>query len=174
MCITGNVILLGRYSEKAPETSVTVEVEKHAARVGIWKYHVFKQFRPMQQCRLCFLQTCAQVCTDDAESVCGVIGQIDNVHCSCAGATVTGSTMTVEGCGSASLQGDVRFAEVMGLMGAQVQWQPYSITITGLCQHHPTSPPLPHPAPSPCVVCLQYHLVTCYHTVLPTNPKSSR
>ena len=39
--------------------------------------------------------------------------------------------MTVEGCGSDSLQGDVRFAEVMGLMGAQVQWQPFSITITG-------------------------------------------
>ena len=47
------------------------------------------------------------------------------------GATVTGSTITVEGCGSESLQGDVRFAEVMGLMGAKVQWQPYSITITG-------------------------------------------
>ena len=46
--------------------------------------------------------------------------------------------MTVEGCGSESLQGDVRFAEVMGLMGAQVQWQPYSITITGAC--HPAAP----------------------------------
>ena len=40
--------------------------------------------------------------------------------------------MTVEGCGSASLQGDVRFAEVMGLMGAKVEWSPYSITITGV------------------------------------------
>lgn len=39
--------------------------------------------------------------------------------------------MTVEGCGSESLQGDVRFAEVMGLMGAKVEWSPYSITITG-------------------------------------------
>lgn len=29
------------------------------------------------------------------------------------------------------LQGDVRFAEVMGLMGAKVEWKPYSITITG-------------------------------------------
>lgn len=48
-----------------------------------------------------------------------------------AGATITGSTITVEGCGSESLQGDVRFAEVMGLMGAQVQWQPRSITLTG-------------------------------------------
>jgi 3-phosphoshikimate 1-carboxyvinyltransferase len=48
-----------------------------------------------------------------------------------AGATMTGGTITVEGCGSDSLQGDVRFAEVMGLMGAKVQWKPYSITITG-------------------------------------------
>lgn len=48
-----------------------------------------------------------------------------------AGATITGGTMTVEGCGSDSLQGDVRFAEVMGLMGARVEWQPYAITITG-------------------------------------------
>lgn len=39
--------------------------------------------------------------------------------------------MTVEGCGSESLQGDVRFAEVMGLMGANVEWSPYSIKITG-------------------------------------------
>lgn len=48
-----------------------------------------------------------------------------------AGATITGGTVTVEGCGSDSLQGDVRFAEVMGLMGAKVEWEPYSITITG-------------------------------------------
>ena len=39
--------------------------------------------------------------------------------------------MTVEGCGSESLQGDVRFGEVMALMGAHVQWRPFSITITG-------------------------------------------
>uniref|UniRef100_A0A383V5Z1 3-phosphoshikimate 1-carboxyvinyltransferase n=1 Tax=Tetradesmus obliquus TaxID=3088 RepID=A0A383V5Z1_TETOB len=48
-----------------------------------------------------------------------------------AGATITGGTVTVEGCGSDSLQGDKRFAEVMGLMGAKVEWSPYSITITG-------------------------------------------
>lgn len=48
-----------------------------------------------------------------------------------AGATITGGTVTVEGCGNESLQGDVRFAEVMGLMGAKVEWAPYSITITG-------------------------------------------
>jgi 3-phosphoshikimate 1-carboxyvinyltransferase len=48
-----------------------------------------------------------------------------------AGAAITGGRVTVEGCGSDSLQGDVRFAEVMGLMGATVEWAPYSITVTG-------------------------------------------
>ena len=56
---------------------------------------------------------------------------VEAVFVCAAGATVTGSTVTVEGCGSSSLQGDVRFAEVMGLMGAKVEWHPYSITITG-------------------------------------------
>ena len=48
-----------------------------------------------------------------------------------SGATITGGRITVEGCGSESVQGDVRFAEVMGLMGAQLDWQANSITITG-------------------------------------------
>lgn len=48
-----------------------------------------------------------------------------------AGATMTGSRIVVEGCGSESLQGDVRFAEVMGQMGATVEWAPYAITLTG-------------------------------------------
>ncbi len=46
-----------------------------------------------------------------------------------------GGTVRVEGCGSDSLQGDVRFAEVMGLMGATVQWEPHAITITGAPPH---------------------------------------
>ena len=40
--------------------------------------------------------------------------------------------MTVEGCGSESLQGDVRFAEIMQEMGATVKWQPHEIVIEGL------------------------------------------
>ncbi len=48
-----------------------------------------------------------------------------------AGATITGGTVTVEGCGSDSLQGDVRFASVMEQMGAKVTWHPNKITITG-------------------------------------------
>ncbi|KAL6764061.1 plastid EPSP synthase [Haematococcus lacustris] len=48
-----------------------------------------------------------------------------------AGATITGGTVVVEGCGSESLQGDVRFAKVMEMLGAEVEWSPYSIKITG-------------------------------------------
>ena len=48
-----------------------------------------------------------------------------------AGATITGGTITVEGCGSESLQGDVRFASVMEQMGSKVEWHPNKITITG-------------------------------------------
>ena len=48
-----------------------------------------------------------------------------------AATVCAGGTVRVEGCGSDSLQGDVRFAEVMGLMGATVQWEPHAITITG-------------------------------------------
>mmetsp|Transcript_21856 Transcript_21856/g.32178 ORF Transcript_21856/g.32178 Transcript_21856/m.32178 type:complete len:497 (-) Transcript_21856:47-1537(-) len=47
-----------------------------------------------------------------------------------AGATITGGTVTVRGCGSESVQGDVAFANVMEQMGATVTWNPESITIT--------------------------------------------
>lgn len=47
-----------------------------------------------------------------------------------AGATITGGTVTVRGCGSESVQGDVAFADVMEKMGATVTWAPESITIT--------------------------------------------
>lgn len=48
-----------------------------------------------------------------------------------AGAAVTGGTVTVEGCGTSSLQGDVKFAEVLELMGAKVSWTENSVTVTG-------------------------------------------
>ena len=48
-----------------------------------------------------------------------------------AGATLTNSKMTVEGCGSTSLQGDVAFANVMETMGAKVDWKDNSISIRG-------------------------------------------
>jgi len=47
-----------------------------------------------------------------------------------AGAAITGGTVTVKGCGSESVQGDVYFATVLGMMGAQVDWTPNSITVT--------------------------------------------
>ncbi|XP_072993248.1 3-phosphoshikimate 1-carboxyvinyltransferase 2 [Typha latifolia] len=48
-----------------------------------------------------------------------------------AGAAVTGGTVTVEGCGTTSLQGDVKFAEVLEKMGAKVTWTENSVTVTG-------------------------------------------
>ncbi|RLN11922.1 3-phosphoshikimate 1-carboxyvinyltransferase 2-like [Panicum miliaceum] len=48
-----------------------------------------------------------------------------------AGAAITGGTMTVEGCGTTSLQGDVKFAEVLEMMGAKVTWTETSVTVTG-------------------------------------------
>jgi len=47
-----------------------------------------------------------------------------------AGAAITGGTVTVRGCGSASVQGDIAFANVMEQMGATVTWEPESITVT--------------------------------------------
>lgn len=48
-----------------------------------------------------------------------------------AGAAITGGTVTVEGCGKSSLQGDVKFAEVLEKMGAKVSWRENSVTVTG-------------------------------------------
>jgi 3-phosphoshikimate 1-carboxyvinyltransferase len=47
-----------------------------------------------------------------------------------AGAAITGGTVTVRGCGSESVQGDVAFADVMEQMGATVTWAPDAITVT--------------------------------------------
>ena len=48
-----------------------------------------------------------------------------------AGAAITGGTVTVQGCGTESLQGDSKFAEVLKQMGAETQWQPHSVTVRG-------------------------------------------
>ncbi|XP_022770262.1 3-phosphoshikimate 1-carboxyvinyltransferase 2 [Durio zibethinus] len=48
-----------------------------------------------------------------------------------AGAAVTGGTVTVEGCGTSSLQGDVKFAEVLEKMGAKVTWTENNVTVIG-------------------------------------------
>jgi len=47
-----------------------------------------------------------------------------------AGAAITGGTVTVRGCGSESVQGDIDFANVMEKMGAKVTFEPESITVT--------------------------------------------
>eukprot|EP00249_Psilotum_nudum_P009850 c22190_g1_i1 orf=218-1813(-) len=48
-----------------------------------------------------------------------------------AGAAITGGTVTVKGCGTSSLQGDVKFAEVLEKMGAKVEWTEHSVTVSG-------------------------------------------
>ncbi|MGI5285217.1 3-phosphoshikimate 1-carboxyvinyltransferase [Nonomuraea polychroma] len=48
-----------------------------------------------------------------------------------AAAALTGNSVTIPGLGSGSLQGDVRFAEVLGRMGAAVEMTSDSVTVTG-------------------------------------------
>ena len=48
-----------------------------------------------------------------------------------AGAAITRGSVTVQGCGTESLQGDAKFAEVLELMGAKTEWQPNSVTVHG-------------------------------------------
>jgi len=47
-----------------------------------------------------------------------------------AGAAITGGPVTVHGCGSESVQGDVKFANCIEKMGATVDWTPNSITVS--------------------------------------------
>jgi 3-phosphoshikimate 1-carboxyvinyltransferase len=48
-----------------------------------------------------------------------------------AGAAITGGQVTVRGCGSESLQGDARFADMLEKMGAQVRWEAEAIEVRG-------------------------------------------
>lgn len=47
-----------------------------------------------------------------------------------AGAAITGGTVTVRGCGLASVQGDIAFVNVLEQMGATVTWTADSITVS--------------------------------------------
>lgn len=47
-----------------------------------------------------------------------------------AGAAITGGTVKVVGCGSKSVQGDVKFADCLEQMGAKVKWGDDDITVT--------------------------------------------
>eukprot|EP00933_Yihiella_yeosuensis_P052404 TRINITY_DN50470_c0_g1_i1.p1 TRINITY_DN50470_c0_g1~~TRINITY_DN50470_c0_g1_i1.p1 ORF type:complete len:465 (+),score=98.55 TRINITY_DN50470_c0_g1_i1:51-1445(+) len=46
------------------------------------------------------------------------------------GAAITGGPVTVEGCGSHSVQGDTKFAHMLEKMGCKVEWKPNSITVS--------------------------------------------
>lgn len=45
-------------------------------------------------------------------------------------AALTGRSVTVAGLGSASRQGDARFADLLAAMGCQVEWQAHSLTVS--------------------------------------------
>lgn len=47
-----------------------------------------------------------------------------------AGGAITGGPVTVLGCGSNSVQGDIKFAHILEKMGATIDWQPNSITVS--------------------------------------------
>lgn len=49
-----------------------------------------------------------------------------------AGAAITGGQVTVRGCGSESLQGDARFADMLEKMGAEVRWEAEAIEVRGM------------------------------------------
>ena len=48
-----------------------------------------------------------------------------------AGAAITGGEITLHGCGSQSIQGDVLFANTLAQMGATVTWEAQSLTLKG-------------------------------------------
>ncbi|HVF32460.1 MAG TPA: 3-phosphoshikimate 1-carboxyvinyltransferase [Acidimicrobiales bacterium] len=48
-----------------------------------------------------------------------------------AAAAITGGRVTVRGLHQESLQGDVRFADVLARMGARVEWRTEGVTVTG-------------------------------------------
>lgn len=48
-----------------------------------------------------------------------------------AAAAIAGGPVTVRGCGKTSVQGDVRFANILEMMGAEVSWTDTSITCKG-------------------------------------------
>ena len=47
-----------------------------------------------------------------------------------AAAAIKGGTIKVNGVGTSSIQGDVKFADVLEMMGANVEWKEESITVT--------------------------------------------
>ena len=52
-----------------------------------------------------------------------------------AAAAIKGGSVTVTGIGSDSVQGDIKFADVLEKMGAKVTWQPNSITVSASQLH---------------------------------------
>ena len=69
--------------------------------------------------------------TYQSPGVAHVEGDASSASYFLGGAAITRGSVTVEGCGTDSLQGDAHFAEVLEQMGAEVRWQPNTVTVTG-------------------------------------------
>ncbi|KAF6000404.1 hypothetical protein F1559_000841 [Cyanidiococcus yangmingshanensis] len=63
------------------------------------------------------------------DNVIAVEGDASSASYFLAGAAITGGDVQVHGCGSASVQGDVRFAHILEQMGATVTWSPNAIRV---------------------------------------------
>lgn len=66
----------------------------------------------------------------ESPGMCLVEGDASSASYFLGAAAITGGPVTVIGCGSESVQGDVKFAEVLKKMGATVEWKPTSITVS--------------------------------------------
>lgn len=54
-----------------------------------------------------------------------------SAHYFLAAAALTGGRVRIEGLGRDSIQGDVRFADLLAQMGARVAWQPHAVEVVG-------------------------------------------
>jgi 3-phosphoshikimate 1-carboxyvinyltransferase len=59
-------------------------------------------------------------------------------------AAIVGGRIRVEGLGTASLQGDIAFADLLGRMGARVEWTDTSVTVHGTGELHGIEADLSH------------------------------
>jgi hypothetical protein len=62
--------------------------------------------------------------------LCCVQGDASSASYFLAGGAITGGPVTVHGCGAASIQGDIRFADVLEQMGATMEWTDDTITVS--------------------------------------------
>jgi 3-phosphoshikimate 1-carboxyvinyltransferase len=68
------------------------------------------------------------------QAVYDVEADASSAHYFLAAAALTGGRVRIDGVGTASLQGDARFASVLERMGASVTWREHDVTVEGPAQ----------------------------------------